>query len=144
METTTQPAAITTRSQRYFTTALAHVTTVAAETAPGDPRRTTYGSLCHAFPIMVRKNGLCLAIAFVDAKGQGDGDGARKRAHRDLIDHVAAQLELPSGDLSGRVANAPVAEYLRLTRTILAAWVYYKRFAVSILKIEADQQPEGA
>lgn len=130
----------TTRSQHFFTTALRDVTQVAATGAPGDVRRKTYGSLCHGLPIMVRTNGLCQALAFIEAKaGGGQPDNPRARAYQDMKRHVAGLLGIPPDALLARIGAAPVDEYLHLTRTVLAAAVYYKRFAVSILEIAPDQ-----
>jgi CRISPR type III-B/RAMP module-associated protein Cmr5 len=68
------------RSQRYFDTAAQHVAAVRADTEPpteaNKERRRIYGNLCHAFPVMVRSNGLCQALAFVAAKA-ATGDPER-------------------------------------------------------------------
>lgn len=144
-----------TRNQRYLALALDHVEAVRAATSGEDrenkERRRIYGGLCHAFPVMVRTNGLCQALAFVAAKAGNPaadpptGPPARALAYRDLRNHVAAVLDprdplaagLERPDPLKLARDAALTEYLRQTTTILDAWVYYRRFAVSVLEIPA-------
>ncbi len=42
-----------------------------------------------------------------------------------------------------RVRNAEMVEYMHMTREVLSAWVYYKRFATSILGVESGESAEG-
>jgi CRISPR-associated protein Cmr5 len=133
------------RSQRYLDTALAHVEAVRDATAPGDERRQIYGGLCHSFPVLVRTNGLCQALAFVAAKAAAAGNDvpARAWAYRQLRTHVREVLGLSSDPLQA-ARTADLTDYLRYTRTILDAWVYYRRFAVSVLEVEAASGEETA
>lgn len=131
-----------TRGQRHLGLALEHVRRVEQETPAGGDRRRIYGNLCHTFPILVRTNGLCQALAFVEEKARG-GTGDRQAAYADLRAHVAALLGI-DGDLMTAVRDADLTNYLRHTRTVLAAWVYYKRFAVSILRVQAGEDDDGA
>ncbi|MDW8104664.1 MAG: type III-B CRISPR module-associated protein Cmr5 [Armatimonadota bacterium] len=94
-----------------------------------------YGGLCHSFPVMVRTCGLCQAIAFSRAK-EGEGKEPREKAHRLLLQHVAEILDV-RGDLLQVVRNASASDYMLYTRRILSAWVYFKRFAESILKVSS-------
>lgn len=100
------------------------------------PYKDIYGGLCHSFPVMVRQCGLAQAVAFSIAKA-GDGD-ARKQAHTRVLDDVKALL--------GREASSIVAlgamEYVVASRRVLGAWIYYKRFAESILNVETAQAAE--
>lgn len=146
------------RSQRYLNTALDHVEAVRNATEPEAAeaesskrdkaaRRRIYGGLCHAFPVLVRTNGLCQALAFVAAKATGDTP--RAQAYRDVRDHVADILQITDqqgkpGDPLDVVRHAALTEYLRSTRTILDAWVYYRRFADSVLEVEAGSLDETA
>lgn len=103
-----------------------------------------YGGLCHSFPVMVRTCGLCQAIAFSQAKAAGDNDSSRnqrQQAHALLLKHVAQVLGV-QGDLLASVRNASASDYMLYTRRILSAWVYFKRFAESILKV-SSAAPEG-
>lgn len=130
-----------TRSQRYLILAEDLVTQVATAHPEGSEERKIYGGLCHNFPILVRTGGLCQALAFSASKA--GGDTPRKRAHQFLLDHVAAILEVQNGDPLTAVRRAPTARYMRDTRQVLQAWIYFKRFAVSILKVDDGRGAEG-
>ncbi len=99
-----------------------------------------YGGLCHSFPVMVRTCGLCQALAFSKAKA-GEGKDDRERAHTLLLRHVAHILNV-QGDLLATVRDAPASQYMLYTRRILTSWVYFKRFAESILKVSSAAQAE--
>ncbi len=138
---TAQPAQLT-RQQRYLTTALDHVTAVKTK---DEKVRKIYGGLCHSFPVLVRACGLCQALAFVEAKATGKDSDARVQAYRLLREHVAALLGRTPETLLQAVRKDGMLDYMRHTRAVLAAWIYYKRFAVSILKVESarDAEDEG-
>jgi CRISPR-associated protein Cmr5 len=99
-----------------------------------------YGGLCHSFPVMVRTCGLCQAIAFSKAKA-GDGKDARERAHTLLLQHVQKLLAL-NGDVLPAVREASASEYMLYTRRLLTAWVYFKRFAESVLEVKSAASAE--
>lgn len=86
-----------------------------------------YGVLCHSFPIMVRTCGLCQAVAFSAAKAKDDS--LRAEAHCRILSDVQAI----TGKTPEQIAELPVVDYMLQTRRLLAAWIYYKRFAESIL-----------
>lgn len=123
-----------TRQQRYLTLALEHVTTVS-----GMPEgvRKIYGGLCHKAPVLVRTCGLCQTLAFVAEKAGGTGD--RATAYTLLRRHIAGVLGVSEDDLLDMIRAAPMLDYMRHTRTVLAAGIYYKRFAGSILKVTTAQ-----
>lgn len=121
---------VDTNSQKYFGQALGHVQVVAKEK---QEVRDIYGGLCHKFPILVLTCGLCQAIAFVESNAAKDDN--RGQAYRLLRRHVAALLDLTEATLLTKVREAKLTEYVRYTRRIRRAWVYYKRFAVSMLDI---------
>lgn len=135
------PTAALTRHQRYLTQALDHVTEVYQQERQAEKARTIYGGLCHSFPILVRTCGLCQALAYVEAKAAPSDD--RGRAYRALRRHVAALFGLQEGQLLQTVRTAGVLDYMRYTRTVLDAWIFYKRFAVSILKVDSPQAAEN-
>lgn len=135
---------IETLSQQYFGRALDDVQAVLAENKP--EMQKIYGGLCHKFPIMVLTCGLCQAVAFVESKTVGK-DADRVQAYKLLRKHVAALLGLPLVGLQEEVRKASLGDYMRYTRRIRQAWVYYKRFAVSLLKVESGavvEQDGGA
>ena len=98
-----------------------------------------YGGLCHSFPVLVQTCGLCQALAFHKSKAAGDGD--RAKAHGLLLTHVGQLLGKCDDPLSV-IRTCPVGEYMHHTRRVLSAWIYFKRFAVSILKVENSQLAE--
>lgn len=106
--------------------------------------RKIFGGLCHSFPIMVRMCGLCQALAFSEDKATAtDKKSPRNEAHELLLDHVSALLQVDGrASLLKRVRTEDVNEYMFDTRRVLAAWVYWKRFAVSILKVETARDAE--
>ena len=103
--------------------------------------RKIFGGLCHSFPIMVRTCGLCQAVAFSEDKATVSTGTAkpRQKAHKLLLEHVAVLLNGPNQQLSpaDRARGATVSEYMHDTLRILSAWVFWKRFAVSILKVQS-------
>lgn len=125
------PPTTLTRQQRYMTQAVTHVQAV--KDTNNKEMQDIYGGLCHSFPVLVRSAGLCQALAFVEAKAAPGG--SRGEAYRLLKDHVADTLEKDANGLLDTVRMAGVTEYMRYTRAILAAWIFYKRFAVSILDV---------
>lgn len=133
---------MTTRQQRYLTMALDHVGDVKKQTGKDETHRI-YGGLCHSFPVLVRACGLCQALAFVEEKA--GRENSRGKAYLFLREHVAAQLGLKEPARLLEVVGGKettTAAYMRHTRTVLAAWVYYKRFAVSILAVESASNGE--
>ena len=104
-----------------------------------------YGGLCHEFPVFVRNAGLCQALAFHCDKATSDKTekSDRAQAHDKLLEHVAKVLEVDKNALLSTIQNAETREYFFYTRRILAAWVFFKRFAVSILKVETGAAEEN-
>ena len=134
-----------TESQRAMQQALELVRQVSEE---NDEVKKIYGGLCHDFPILTRTCGLCQAIAFSADKAQSD-DSARARAHQLLLKHIGQILGVPTNGTGGaddpllkHIAEAEAMEYMLCTRKVLYAWVYFKRFAVSILGVETGGNRE--
>ena len=107
--------------------------------------RKIYGGLCHSFPILVRTCGLCQALAFSKDKATVSEGGSKPRhqAHQLLLDHVAQVLGSPGQDVLALIAKESAADYMLHTRRLLSAWIYFKRFAVSILKVENAKDEEN-
>jgi CRISPR-associated protein Cmr5 len=103
----------------------------------GKPEKEIYGGLCHKFPIMVLTAGLCQAVAFSEDKGKKENE--RGVAHQKLLEHVGRIIGVQSGNLIGHIQNADALEYMHMTRRVLESWIYFKRFAVSVL----DAKTEG-
>jgi len=140
MATQTTPArTVPLRRADAFKRALEHVTEIKEKQQKkiGD----IYGSLCLNFPVMLRQNGLRQTIAFIEDKASAKDE--RARAYQLLRSHIAANLGLNESKLVDLLRDASALEIVRYTRLLLAAWIYYKRFAVSILGAEATAEPDG-
>lgn len=95
--------------------------------------RDAYGSMAFKLPVLIRSAGLAQALAFVEARGRAE--------HNDLLDHLAkAVLNDPSANgelLATRSRDADdLGEYVYLTHEVMAALVWYKRFAQSVLDVD--------
>lgn len=123
-----------TREQRYAAEIFGQVSAVADRPAE---YRSKYGSMAHKLPVLIRSAGLAQALAFVEARGEDP--------HRDLLEHLAKVTGQASKDtLLRRSREAELGEYMRLTQAVLAALVWYKRFAQSVLEVEsAGEETEG-
>lgn len=125
-----------TRDQRYATIAYGYVQKVKED---GEKKYKVYGSLAHKLPILIHHAGLAQALAFVDTRI--DESIAQR-----FLNNLAATVE--QGDrntLLKYAREAHLSEYMLLTQQVLAALLWYKRFAQSILQVEAsDEEAEGA
>ena len=143
---TLRTVTLRTRAQQDMALAARHMKGV-----QGKPKEAQqiYGGLCHQFPVMVRTVGLAQTLAFHLSKVKADGPDtvkkARETAHRLLLEHVAEVLKLNAEPLQcvTAVQDADVSTYMHHTRRVLTAWIYYKRFAVSLLDIQSAQSAEG-
>jgi CRISPR-associated protein Cmr5 len=105
-----------------------------------DETRLIYGGLCHSFPVMVRTCGLCQALAFSASKA-GDSKG-REKAHKLILDHVGKLIG--QADPLKAVREADTVQYMLYTRRVLSAWIYFKRFAESILEVKSAKEGQDA
>ena len=101
-----------------------------------------YGSLCHKFPLMVLRSGLAQAVAFVWVKGSQEEDSPQGV----FLKHIAELSSQAAGeapaDFQQRINGLELTQYQRLTREILAASVWYKRFAESVLGVSGDNSDD--
>lgn len=86
-----------------------------------------YGSMAHQLPILIRSSGLAQALAFLETRDT--------KGHRQLLSDLEATVNLP-GTLVQKARALPLNEYMHLTRQVMAALLWYKRFAQSILDIK--------
>ena len=122
-----------TLSQKYLESAAKRVSEIERE-----EWAKIYGGLCHSFPVLVHSAGLAQAVAYHQSKASEDSSGnPRNAAHSRLIQDYKALL--PEFD----IVTADLREYIAATRTVLAAWVFYKRFAVSVLGAETANSAEN-
>jgi CRISPR-associated protein Cmr5 len=135
------PKRTQTRAQQDLTRAAEAISALGRQS---DGVKENYLSRVKQFPALVMTVGLAQAVAFSVEKASKTSDLGK--AHRHLLNHVYAVMHpeakgepvnLDTG--AGResvlelLQNASTPDYLHLTRRVLAAWVYYRRFAVSLL-----------
>ncbi|NUL82129.1 MAG: type III-B CRISPR module-associated protein Cmr5 [Armatimonadetes bacterium] len=135
-----------TRAQQDMELALKLVQQVAEKYPNQDDKpRKIYGGLCHSFPVLVRTCGLCQALAFLEDKATTEkSEDERADAHRLLLDHIAKIMSKEDrGSLMATVRGGSALDYLHYTRRILSVWIYFKRFAVSILKVKNAQEAQS-
>lgn len=99
--------------------------------------RTQYGSMAHKLPVLIRTAGLAQALAFVEARG--------KDPHRDLLKHIELTLYGSNSNpnrLIVRSRLSKLAEYQQLTHNTLKALLWYKRFAQSVLDVDASESED--
>ena len=92
-----------------------------------------YKIWCQKLPMLILRNGLSQATGFMLAKSSDDSDNSASGL---LLRHIA--------EISGQVADAAefhqviihaeLPEYQRLTRQILQASVWYKRYSESLFE----------
>lgn len=114
-----------TREQVYASKAYADVVAFRdAHTAQED--RDAYKSMVQSLPVLVRTAGLAQALAFVNTR-----DGQR----RAILDHLDALLhsDLAGESLLTRSRAAKLNEYMYLTRQVMSALLWYKRYAEWLL-----------
>lgn len=134
-------ATLTTRQQQAMLLAIEHVTAVQADDRISN---TTYGAICHGLPPLILNGGLCQTLAFIESKASGKG--ANAKAYGAIRGHICGILGITHTEndtLVQQIAREDIAEYMRQTRVLLAAWVYYKRFAVSILNVDPGTDVAG-
>jgi CRISPR-associated protein Cmr5 len=117
-----------TRSQRYAAQIFAQVN--GEVKMQSEAYQKKYGSMAHKLPVLIRTAGLAQALSFVESRGETE--------HKKLLNHLAAVTE--ESDLAQRSrAITDLNEYMRLTREVLSALLWYKRFAQSVLKISPGE-----
>jgi len=136
-----------TRQQRYFILALDHVSAMQGQDAE---IKDDYAALCHMMPPLVRNDGLCQAVAWIEAKAQAHPPTSLSMAYGLLRTHIASLLADGANDhadqLLTKVREASVTDYMRYTTVLLAASIYYKRFVQSVLGLtptDADRVRDG-
>lgn len=117
-----------TRDQKYASDVYKRVSDVSKDFKKGDADRNRYGAMAHQLPILIRTAGLAQALAFLDSR--------ESKGHKRLLTDLAATVGQP-GQLLQRARGEGIGEYMRLTRQVMAALLWYKRFAQSVLDIKS-------
>jgi CRISPR-associated protein Cmr5 len=118
-----------TRDQIYAATIYEQVSTIAKQP---ESERKKYGAMAHKLPILIRTAGLVQALSFVEARG--------KEIQKRLLTDLKATTE-PNDprSLLMHAQQADLSEYMRLTQQVMAALLWYKRFAQSILGVDVSE-----
>lgn len=133
-------AIMRTREQDYAVDIFARVEEFGQHHARGSKERRTYGSMAHKLPVLVRTAGLAQALAFVDARG----DDAQRQLLKDLAATVDAKRY--GNDVNSFLSDSrslAFYEYMRLGQKVMAALLWYKRFAQSVLGVEPGEEDDG-
>jgi CRISPR-associated protein Cmr5 len=132
-----------TRDQIYAKDAYDHVKEVQRWK---EAERNRYGALAHKLPVLIRTAGLAQALTFLDAKAKDEQEKQGQQspnAYRQLLTDLAKTMKKDTKDaLLERAREAELTEYMLLTRQALAALLWYKRFAQSLLDV-TDAQAAG-
>lgn len=124
-----------TRQQKYAADIFQRVEAFGNQHPMQSMARRKYGAMAHKLPVLVRTAGLAQALAFVATRG----DTAQQR----LLQDLAQTLDYPD-DKALIDASRTLAfyEYLRLSQKVMAALLWYKRFAQSVLGVEPGEEDE--
>jgi CRISPR-associated protein Cmr5 len=120
-----------TRDQKYAADAYQRVEAIAKDESIGQTERTRYGSMAHKLPVLIRIAGLTQALEFVNARG--------KDGHKRLLKDLATTVGKPE-ILVADARNTELSDYIYLTQQVMAALLWYKRFAQSVLHIEQGEK----
>ncbi|MEM7117791.1 MAG: type III-B CRISPR module-associated protein Cmr5 [Chloroflexota bacterium] len=127
---------MTTRSQKFAHAA--HELVAQFRDANADEsERKKYGSMAHKLPVLVRTGGLVQAVAFVETRGSDP--------QKTLLADLASVLEYENvRSFADDTRTHNLQEYMLLTRHTLDALLWFKRFAESVLNVQAgDESEEG-
>ncbi len=116
-----------TRDQQRATLILEQVKAVPPE------QRKAYGGMAQELPVLIRTAGLCQALEFVHTRD--------KPPLNELLKDLAQAVGLKSADeLLEHSRTQKLEQYMWLTQEVLAALLWYKRFAQSILDVKPGER----
>jgi len=118
-----------TRDQKYAFIVYDQVCKIKREKPEKEYKK--YGAMAHKLPILIYTAGLAQALEFVNARGED----VQKQLLKDLAIAVGRK---DAEDLRDYMRGLQLSEYMLLTQQILAALLWYKRFAQSILGVDAS------
>lgn len=131
-----QQAVMRTREQEYARDVFERVSKFGGKHAKGSSERKKYGSMAHKLPVLVRTAGLAQSLAFVCSRGSD----AQEQLLKDLAGTVGYQGKLD--DFLEHSRNLAFYEYMRLSQKVMAALLWYKRFAESVLEVQAGEDDD--
>ncbi len=89
-------------------------------------QKEEYKSMAEKFPVLVQTSGLAQALSFVEASD--------KAMQKQLLTDLCATLNRPHLCRDSRNTEN-LQDYLHLTRQVMMALLWYKRFAKSVLEL---------
>ncbi|SRR5579875_3730158 len=99
----------------------------------------SYGATAHKLPILICTAGLVQALSFVDAHSK-DSQKSGKNPQKQLLQDLAATIgQSDAASLLRRAREANISEYILLTQQVQDALLWYKRFAQSVLDVDAGE-----
>jgi len=91
----------------------------------GSAERDKYVGMAQTLPILVRTAGLAEALAFAESR----------KENKDFLEHLASALDYPSrAELLKESREAQMQNYVFLTRRVMMALKWFKRFSQSVLE----------
>jgi CRISPR type III-B/RAMP module-associated protein Cmr5 len=140
-----------TNDQRYAIDVHDQVITV-QQTFKDEKDKRRYGSMSHKLPILIRTAGLAQALAFVESRiaPPDSNDKKKQDPYRQLLKDLDTTILGPDSSqqeheslqeefrLPKIAREAPLEKYILLTQQVLDALVWYKRYAQSILGVDAS------
>src|SRR5579885_2385277 len=118
-----------TRDQKYAVDVYEKVSQIRKE---GKTVYKGYGAMAHKLPVLIRTGGLMQALAYVDARG--------KDPQKKLLQDLAETVGKPdAAALLKRARESEMSEYMLLTHQVIDALLWYKRFAQSVLDVDAGE-----
>lgn len=118
-----------TRDQKYALSAFERVSIISKKEKQF---YETYGAMAHKLPILIRKAGLAQALSFVEAKAKAKD----KAAYSSLLADLKATVGR-NENLAALARSVELTDYILLTKQVMDALLWYKRFAQSVLGIDA-------
>jgi CRISPR-associated protein Cmr5 len=123
-----------TRDQKYATDVYTRVSLIKDQGAFSK----SYGATAHKLPILIHTAGLVQALSFVDARSK-ESPKQGKDPQKQLLQDLAGTVGQPdAASLLKRAREADISEYMLLTQQVQDALLWYKRFAQSVLGVEAS------
>lgn len=122
-----------TRDQEYALDAYKNVSSVKEGHKKEIGRK--YGVMCHKLPILIHTAGLAQALAFVEARKAG-----KEAIYKTFLDNLGHTVG--EDGLAAKARAAELNDYMRLTNHVMEALVWYKRFAQSILGVDASDRDD--
>lgn len=102
-------------------------------------QRDKYGAMAQKLPLLIRTAGLAQAISFLEAKSKKESEKPNLLLLEHLSEVIKEEMKLTE-KFTDKCRNAEMTEYLRLTQNTLAALLWFKRYSVSVLDVEANAE----